>query len=206
MVGLIRALKRLEWTAVKITQYGHGICSRDGEPCGCAPTEHPFELTEEEDPRGRADTCRFLAAGAKRSLWLRVRQGQLATAFPLLEQALNSAEFVMMESNSILSVLESDLHLVVLDSSRRDFKPSARDFLERADALVPIGLRLDARAWPGIDPDLFANKPTFPVSIGRYFNPKLCQYVQHRLVLLDIGTSSDRRTHQLPTKEPLWRY
>src|SRR5579859_5287808 len=78
MAGLIHDIKSLDWTAVKITQYGHGICSQDGEPCGCTPTEHAFMLTEERNAGGRADTCRFLAAGARRSLWLRARQGQLA--------------------------------------------------------------------------------------------------------------------------------
>src|SRR5712692_1749586 len=50
MAGLIRGLPSLGWTAVKITQYGHGICSQDGKPCGCEPKVHPFELTEETDP------------------------------------------------------------------------------------------------------------------------------------------------------------
>ena len=47
MSALIREFEPLGWTAVKITQYGHGICSLDGDPCGCAPEEHPFALTEE---------------------------------------------------------------------------------------------------------------------------------------------------------------
>src|SRR5260370_24611103 len=82
MMGLIRSLRPLGWAAAKITQYGHGICSLDGKPCGCEPKTHPFELTEEQNPDGRADTCRFLSAGAKRSLSLRVRQCHLATALP----------------------------------------------------------------------------------------------------------------------------
>ena len=34
--GLIAALPHYNWTAMKITQHGHGICSAAGEPCGCA--------------------------------------------------------------------------------------------------------------------------------------------------------------------------
>src|SRR5438132_9139218 len=113
MAGLLDDLKRLGWAAVKITQYGHGICSRDGQPCKCEPKEHPFVLTEEEDrDRERADdTSRFLASGARRSLWLRVRQGQLGEAFPLLIKTLAREEWVMIESNSILSYLEPSLYL-----------------------------------------------------------------------------------------------
>src|SRR6266542_3177697 len=97
MAGLIRDLRSLAWTAVKITQYGHGICSRDGQPCECEPREHPFVLSEEGSSGGRDDTSRFLAAGARRSLWLRVRQGQLGEAFPVLREGLSRDEWVMIE-------------------------------------------------------------------------------------------------------------
>lgn len=183
MAGLIRALKSLDWTAIKITQYGHGICSLDGLPCGCEPKEHPFVLLEEKDPFGCADTCRFLKAGAKRSLWLRVRQGQLGEAFPLLQKALRSDDFVMIESNSILAYLKPALHLVVLDSSQRDFKPSARQFIGRSEALVAVESRLDTRAWPALDCRELNNKPVFPVPAPDYFNPELCRFVCGRLSL-----------------------
>lgn len=156
MSALIRELAPMGWTAVKITQYGHGLCSLDGEPCECAPKEHPFALTEETNGQGRGDTCRYLAAGARRSLWLRVREGQLAEALPTLEGALDGVEWVMLESNSIVEFIDPVLYLVVMDGSRRDFKPSARRALARADALIPIKTRLDAPLWPGLNPRLLS--------------------------------------------------
>ena len=78
VVDLIRAFPGAEWTAVKITQYGHGVCSEHGEPCDCASATHPAILDEERDRSGRTDTSRFLVAGARRSFWLRTRQGDLA--------------------------------------------------------------------------------------------------------------------------------
>ena len=30
VAGITSALREFEWTAVKITQYGHGICSANG--------------------------------------------------------------------------------------------------------------------------------------------------------------------------------
>jgi len=191
MSALIRAVKpygepetqgRLGWTAVKVTQYGHGICSHNGEPCGCEPGEHPFALTEERDAAGRADTCRFLAAGAQRSLWLRVRQGQLAQAFPALQRALSGDEWVMIESNSIVEFLQPDLYLMVVDGSRRDFKESARRFFERADALVAVGAGLQEEAWPEATLSGARRQPVFPVSARDYSSPELAEFVTRKLV------------------------
>jgi hypothetical protein len=187
MADLIHRLRRLEWTAVKITQYGHGVCSRDGEPCSCAPSQHSFVLSEEQDACGRGDTCRYLAAGARRALWLRVRQGQLAGAFPALCEALDEDHYVMMESNSILDLLRPTVYLAVLDSSTRDFKASARRYLALADALVPVESRCDAAAWPGLDPRLLSGKPLFPVAPRQYVSPDLCRFVCKKLGLKEQG-------------------
>src|SRR5271166_3916137 len=77
VAGLIAALPELCWTSVKITQYGHGICSADGAPCDCATDDHSWAITEERDRSGESDSSRFLVAGAARSLWVRTRQGML---------------------------------------------------------------------------------------------------------------------------------
>lgn len=185
MAGLIRGLRWLEWTAVKITQYGHGVCSQDGEPCGCAPSEHPFVLSEEQDASGRGDTCRYLAAGARRALWLRVRQGQLAEAVPTLSAALGGDNYVIMESNSILGFLRPVVYLAVLDSGARDFKASALRYLALADGLVAAELRFDATAWPGFDHRLFYEKPLFPLISRMYASPDLCRFVCDKLGLRD---------------------
>ena len=191
MGGLLQAFQSLGWATVKVTQYGHGVCSIDGRPCGCQPSEHSFVLVEERNPQGRGDTCRFLAAGARRSLWLRVRQGQLAEAYPALERAVKGEHFVMIESNSILDHLNPDLYIVVLDRSCRDFKTSARRFFARADALVTVEPRSDAKAWPGIDLSMLENKPLFPVSISNYFSPQLCRFVSQKLTLPGVRCTVD---------------
>jgi len=183
MAGLIHGLRRLDWTAVKITQYGHGVCSHDGELCGCAPSAHPFALSEEQDACGRGDTCRYLAAGARRALWLRVRQGQLGEAFPALCEAVGEDHYVIMESNSILGLLRPAVYLAVLDSSACDFKASALRYLARADALVPVEWRCDPAAWPDLDRRLFNEKPLFPVAPRAYTSPELCRFVCNKLGL-----------------------
>lgn len=200
MCALIREFASFGWTAVKTTLYGHGVCSHDGQPCGCAPTEHPFALTEETNAQGRADTCRYLAAGARQSLWLRARQGQLASALPLLDRRLRGAVWVIIESNSILEFIEPLLYLVVLDGSRRDFKPSAQRWLARAHAFISVNTRfpagtvgqnqegatwrpIDAPIWRDHDRHLegFGPRPSFSVQAPDYWSPALAAFVRSKL-------------------------
>src|SRR3974390_3326141 len=111
VAGLIAALPELRWTAVKITQYGHGICSADGAPCDCATDDHSWAVTEEREGRGESDSSRFLVAGAVRSLWVRTRQGMLAEAMPRLRQELATAENAILESNSVMKFVRPALSL-----------------------------------------------------------------------------------------------
>src|SRR3954447_943079 len=84
--GLIRKLRSQRWTAVKITQYGHGVCSHVGEACGCeTEPDHPFAISEEYEP-SKTDSGRFLAAGADRSFWLRTPMGELSRAKKTLDK------------------------------------------------------------------------------------------------------------------------
>ncbi len=191
--GLIREFEPLGWTAVKITQYGHGICSLDGEPCGCAPREHAFVLTEESDGAGRSDTSRLLAAGARRSLWLRVREGQLDRALPLLQKALAHDEWVIYESNSIMEFIQPDLYLAVVDSTRADFKNSSRRFLDRVDAFVAARRRANGSAWPDGGAGPRADVPRFFLSRGGALPPDFCQFVRSRLELPEAETAAGIR-------------
>src|SRR5437667_556307 len=100
VAGLIAGLPECNWTALKITQYGHGICSANGEPCDCVTDDHTRAITEEHDRRGETDTSRFLVAGAARSLWVRTRQGRLAEAMPDIRQKSVGAETATRESDS----------------------------------------------------------------------------------------------------------
>ena len=139
VAGLIAALPEFEWTAAKITQYGHGICSANGEACDCATGDHSWAISEERDRRGDSDTSRFLMAGATRVFWVRTEQGHLAEAMPVFRQRIEGARNVIIESNSVMKFLRPDLYLTVLDPSTPDFKTSAREFLDRADAVILHG-------------------------------------------------------------------
>jgi hypothetical protein len=179
VVDLIRAFPEAHWTAVKITQYGHGVCSINGEHCGCAPHEHAFSLDEERERNNRSDTSRFLVAGAMRSLWLRSKQGQLAEALPALRQELRQAGNVVVESNSILGFLRPQLYLVVLDPRQTDFKETSRQYLDRTDAFV---LRNDLKdpAWVGVPLVHLRGKPHFVQTLGEAVPVALVDFVRNR--------------------------
>src|SRR5580692_12287097 len=144
---IIAAFPKTEWIAGKITQYGHGVCAQNGENCDCAPLEHVCALDWETRADTGTDSARFLAAGAKRSFWLRTKQGFLAEGLPDLRQALadvaqepfaeNAA--LIVESNSLMQFLKPSLYFAVIDPSREDFKESAQLALDRAQALVLRG-------------------------------------------------------------------
>lgn len=191
MTGLLRSLTPPRWAAVKITQYGHGICSLDGKPCSCEPDEHGFVVTEEKDRRGRADTCRFLQAGAQRALWLRARQGQLAAALPALHRALRGEEWVMIESNSVLGFLKPSVYLFVLDPSRQDFKASARNYLDQADALIASDSLTGSNPWPEVNDNILIRKPLFVVSQQDFRSQELSDFVREKIGLNEkVGSSS----------------
>src|SRR5262249_19567467 len=120
VAGLISAMPEMNWTALKVTQYGHGVCSADGEPCDCATDDHSWAVTEERDRSGESDTSRFLVAGAKNVFWVRTRQGMLAEAMPRIRQLVAGAENLIFESNSLMKFVRPDLYLTILDFANAD--------------------------------------------------------------------------------------
>jgi len=179
--GLIRKLRRLRWTAVKVTQYGHGICSSEGKACGCAAdaggAEHPFALSEEYEPND-TDSGRFLAAGAQRSFWLRTPAGELACAAATIQKILAQNANVMMESNSVLELVRPDVFLMLLDFGCEDFKPSSLRFMDRADAFVVIDRGINVPVWAEVARGLWDGKPQFAVTPPRYVSNELAAFVE----------------------------
>jgi hypothetical protein len=167
---IISAFPQANWIAGKITQYGHGVCAQNGHDCDCAPDEHVCAIEWEAHPQSGTDSARFLTAGAKKSFWLRTKQGFLAEGLPLMRKSLaetrREAEQeslpLILESNSLLQFLKPSLYFAVIDPAREDFKDSARVALDRADALVLRG-SMDAPAapsWIKLPANLLRTKPS----------------------------------------------
>ena len=187
VAGLIAALPEFNWTALKITQYGHGVCSMDGEPCHCATNDHSWAISEELDRSGESDTSRFLAAGAARAWWVRTEQGRLAEAMPAVRGKLAESENAILESNSILRFLRPDLYLTVLDPATADFKKSAQEFLDRADAVILHQSEATDPAWREISLKPLARRPMFPISPPPYVTPRIIEFVRLKLTTEDNG-------------------
>lgn len=182
VAGLIARLSQYRWTAFKITQYGHGFCTANGEPCDCQTDDHTLAVSEERSRESGTDTARFLAAGAARSIWVRTRTGMLAEAMPRIRKELAAAENAIIESNSILQFVRPDLYLTVLDAGTADFKDSARLFLDRADAvLVRAATSELLPQWQKVSLKLIENKPQFVIAPPDYMSDEVTHFVAHRL-------------------------
>lgn len=180
VAGLISALRHYDWTAAKITQYGHGICSANGELCDCATGDHSWAISEEVNKEGESDTSRFLVAGAAKVYWVRTEQGRLAEAIPTFRKRIEGAKNVIVESNSILKFLRPDLYLTVLDPSTADFKNSAREFLDQADAVILHNGEGSAR-WESVSLKPVASQPMFRITPPDYVTEEIVEFVRTRL-------------------------
>ncbi len=181
VAGLIAALPEYNWTALKITQYGHGVCSANGAPCHCATDDHSWAISEEKDRSGETDTSRFLAAGAVRAWWVRTEQGRLAEAMPTVRRKLAESGYVILESNSILKFVRPDLYLTVLDPATADFKKSAQEFLDRADAVILHENAAKPVAWRDLSLKPVAGRPMFRISPPEYVTPPIVEFVRQKL-------------------------
>ena len=205
VVGLIRGLPSLDWTAVKISPHSHAAEPLPGEANARERTEPSFLLTEEENPTGPTDTSRFLAAGARRALWLRVQDSHLAEACGRLLDTLQGAGHVIIESNRVVEFVKPSVYLMVVDSAQPDFKPSAQRFLHRADALVLIGPHSHATGWPAISAHLLERKPTFPARALGEASPDLCEFVWQKLHEPGVENRFPHLSNLSPAKEQPWQ-
>ena len=208
--GIIRATAELNWTAVKITQFGHGVCTGDCESCSCADNVDQFSITDELACNTGSDTSRFLAAGARRSLWVRTRQGELYKALSSFRNKIKDDDFVIVESNSLRRFVKPDVYLQVFDPSKSDFKRSARQFFDLSDAYILVTeadtlLNGLGTLVPGADqlsiPDtglLTQTKNERPYFIvtkeDRFIDEKVIEFVT---AMLEVGVSNYRRKEQL---------
>jgi hypothetical protein len=180
VAGLISALPEYRWTAMKITQYGHGICSRSGKSCHCASEDHTWAISEEQDRSGKSDTSRFLAAGARRVWWVRTEQGRLAEAMPTVHLKLSESANAILESNSILKFIRPALYLTVLDPATADFKKSAQEALSFADAII-LHERNGKSLWSDVSLKSLKDRPTFRIHPPAYVSEEIVDFVTEKL-------------------------
>jgi hypothetical protein len=180
VAGVIRKLRDWNWTAVKITQYGHAACTDHASECGCeAPSGEAYALSEEYEPT-KTDTGRFLAAGADRSFWLRTPAGELPRAAKTVKKLVKQSENVIVESNSVMELVQPDAFLMLLDFSCEDFKASSLRFLDKADAFLIIDRGINAPMWAEVARGMWDGKPQFLVKPPRYVTSEVVEFLRQR--------------------------
>jgi hypothetical protein len=169
--GLIRAFKRYPWTAAKISTHWHED-----------PPEGTFcVICEEKDQGEQCDSARFLAAGAARSFWIRIREERIRESIPALQPVLQSSPFVIIESNCILQFLDPYLYVMVLKSNVDDFKESARENLRRAHAVLIIASEHASPAWQGFVQENTSGIPFFATQDPNLLPPEFLDFVRSRI-------------------------
>lgn len=177
VAGIIAGLPEYRWSAFKITQHGHGLGSAD------AMETASWEISEETDRLGGSDTSRFLAAGAERAFWVRTEPNHLAEAMPMVQCKLAESKNAIVESNSVLRFLKPDLYLVVIDPRVADFKPSAQEFLDRANAVIlhrRPGNEHETRITTILKSS--ANRPVFRITPPECVTLEIVEFVRKALV------------------------
>ena len=129
--NIIAAFPRVRWTAVKITNHLHAP-----QHCEMVETGDGWTIWKQNSTKDHSDTARFLTSGANRGLLVQSRESCLKEACASLQSELASASTVIVESASAAEFLDPTLLLVLLDPAQSDFKQSARQQFERADAFI----------------------------------------------------------------------
>jgi hypothetical protein len=88
-----------------------------------------------------------------------------------------------------LKFLRPDLYLTVLDPSTADFKSSAREFLDRADAVILHNSEVTAQ-WQSVSLKPLANLPMFRITSPNYVTEEIVDFVRARLNPIELRAES----------------
>ena len=75
--------------------------------------------------------------------------------------------------------MRPDLYLTVLDPMTADFKASAQEFLDRANAII-LREAKDSPAWQSVSLRPVADRPLFRISPPLYVTPEIVEFVRGR--------------------------
>ncbi|MFI5072559.1 MAG: hypothetical protein ACHP8A_16880, partial [Terriglobales bacterium] len=114
--------------------------------------------------------------------WVRTELGRLAEAVPTIRRRLAQSQNVILESNSILKFIRPDVYITVLDPATEDFKRSAQEFLDRADAVILHQHSGETKfAWGGISLKPVKDCPIFRVKPPTYITPAIVEFVETKM-------------------------
>lgn len=139
-------LRRLPgWETIKLTRGHYRSCGRD--PAGCCVSdllcdEPVIRSGRKANYQVGKDTGHFWDAGASNVHWVIVNDGQVESG---IYEALArvKSEGVLIEGNSFLDYVTTDLAIMCARSDGGKIKPSARHALEKSDVLYLSSLTDD---------------------------------------------------------------
>lgn len=127
---VIRHFADARWLAAKITPHFHAqqqpVLSSGSGWIICE--QHAADLD--------VDTGRYLAAGAVRSLLICAELRSLSDACAALKKEVVASPNAIVESTSAAHLLAPDVFILVVNPDDQQIKPSAREQLALADAVV----------------------------------------------------------------------
>lgn len=113
------------------------LCPRGKKGCGvCLSITGSYMLTEETSPPPGKDTARLLEAGAERVYWLRVLFGNMLEGLKALTDLIGKDTPTVCESNSLRTIVNPGLFLMVEPVDAGKYKPSALRVKHHADRIM----------------------------------------------------------------------
>lgn len=169
--NIISAFPDLKWTAVKVSNHHHAT-----DNCEVLSEGSGWRILQQNLGADHGDTARFLKSGAVRALLVQTDNHSLKEACATLRHLISGTAAVIVESASAAEFLRHDLLLLFLDSEQSDFKSSATEQLDRADAFV---IR-DSAPGVGERADRSREKPVFR-AFSNHLDPPLLHMLEAKI-------------------------
>jgi len=134
-----RFSKQFKVIGVKVTSIDRdeGFCPRGPESCGvCASLTTDFEIIEETKINLGKDTSRMLQAGAQKVYWLKVDKNCIEKGINALIEQLPQDAIVVAESNSLRTVVEPSLFIVIKNKNDNTIKEGCSQVIDFANKII----------------------------------------------------------------------
>jgi molybdopterin-guanine dinucleotide biosynthesis protein len=95
-----------------------------------------FLINQENNPKGRTDSSKFLAAGAEKAYWIQAEKSFFEEGFNQLLTTIAADAVIICESTSLRQYFKPGLFLIVRKNEETNLKPSAADIIKSADRIV----------------------------------------------------------------------
>lgn len=126
------------FAALKITSSYPGACLRKIS-CGiCNSLISPYRIIKDKKIilKKNSDTARLKKAGAKQVVWLMAKPVFLKKGIRASIKKFKKCPGLIVEGNSFLKTNKADLSFLVTDRTNRKMKPSAKEILNKIDAII----------------------------------------------------------------------